>query len=115
MYYFVIGTIITVALLLSVCSYLRSVEAREDMLVALRRENTQLIRDKLSLEEKNMRLLDENYALEQQLRRARAKQSIRETNSDDIIAALQAECRRKDNIINQKWMIAKGTYEAAKR
>ena len=113
--YIAIVTIGTVVALLAICSYMKSVEAHEAMLVALRRENTLLLRDKLSLEKKNMQLREENNALEQQLRKARAKQSIRENYSADVIAALQAEIRRKDKIIDQKWMIAKGTYEAAKR
>ena len=97
--------------LIAVYNYIKSVASRDAMLVALRRENTQLLHDKLSLERTNMQLRDELYIMEQQLKKDRAVRSIRDNNNADLIAALQAECRRKDKIIAQKWQTAKAAVQ----
>ena len=94
-------------ILVAIYNYIKSVAAHEAQLIALRRENTQLLHDKLNLERTNMKLRDELTAMEQQLKKDRAIRSIRDNNNADIIAALQAECRRKDKIIDQKWRTAK--------
>jgi hypothetical protein len=113
MYAIAIGGAVIV--LMTVYNYIKSVAAHEAMLVALRRENTQLLHDKLSLERRNMQLMDERDALAQQLKKDRAIRSIRDNNNADLIAALQAECRRKDKIIAQKWQTAKAAHAAMQR
>lgn len=106
---------VTVFALLAIYNYIKSVVAHEAQLIALRRENTQLLHDKLTLERKNMQLRDELYNAEQMLKKDRAIRSIRDNNNADLIAALQAECRRKDKIIAQKWQTAKTAHAAMQR
>ena len=113
--YIAIGVTVSIAALFAFCAHIKNVAAHEAMLVSLRRENAMLLRDKLNLEKRNMELRDEKTALEQQLRKVSVKQSLRDNDTADYIAALKAEIRRKDKIIDQKWMVAKGTYEAARR
>jgi hypothetical protein len=112
--YVAIFLIVVLVILFAVINYISSVAKHEALLIALRRENAQLMHDKLSLERKNMELRDEKRTLEQQLERARTKLSIRETYNSDVISALQAELRRKDKLINQKWAAAKAVYAAEK-
>lgn len=102
---------VTIFVLVAIYNYIKSVAAHEAQLIALRRENTQLLHDKLSLERANMQLRDEMSELEQLLKKDRAIRSIRDNNNADIIAALQAECRRKDKIIAQKWQTAKAAVQ----
>lgn len=106
---------VTVFALLAIYNYIKSVAAHEAQLIALRRENTQLLHDKLTLERKNMQLRDELRYAEQMLKKDRAIRSIRDNNNADMIAALQAECRRKDKIIEQKWKTAKTAQAAGQR
>ena len=101
--------------LMAIYNYIKSVAAHEAQLIALRRENTQLLHDKLSLERKNMQLRDELRNAEMMLNRDKTIRSIRDNNNADLIAALQAECRRKDKIIAQKWQAAKNAQAAMQR
>lgn len=98
---------VAMLLLIAIYNYIKSVAAHEAQLIALRRENTQLLHDKLTLERKNMQLKDELNAMEQQLKKDKAIRSIRDNNNADLIAALQAELRRKDKMIDQKWRTAR--------
>lgn len=100
-----------VIVLMAVYNYIKSVAAHEAQLIALRRENTKLLHDKLSLERTNMKLRDELRIAEQQLKKDRAIRSIKDNNNADLIAALQAECRRKDKIIAQKWQTARAAIQ----
>ena len=100
---------------LAIYNYIKSVAAHEAQLIALRRENTQLLHDKLNLERKNMQLRDELRSVEQMLNRDKTIRSIRDNNNADLIAALQAEIRRKDKIIAQKWQTAKTAHAAVQR
>ena len=105
---FVIAFIFT---LIALCSYVKSIASREAMLMALRRENAQLLHDKLNLQRRNMMLREELEAREEQLRKARVMQTIRDTNTTDTIAALQAEIRHKDKMLAQKWQTAKAAVQ----
>lgn len=98
---------VSLFILVAIYNYIKSIAAHEAQLIALRRENTQLLHDKLTLERKNMQLRDELSAMEQQLKKDKAIRSIRDNNNADLIAALQAELRRKDKMIDQKWRTAK--------
>lgn len=104
-----IAIFVSVAMLalMAIYNYIKSVAAHEAQLIALRRENTQLLHDKLALERKNMQLRDELTAMEQKLKKDRAIRSIRDNNNAEIIATLQCELRRKDKMIDQKWRTAK--------
>lgn len=98
---------VAVVVMMAIYNYIKSVAAHEAQLIALRRENTQLLHDKLTLERTNMKLRDELNAMEHQLKKDRAIRSIRDNNNAEIIATLQAEIRRKDKVIDQKWRTAK--------
>ena len=100
---------------LAIYNYIKSVATREAQMIALRRENTQLLHDKLTLERKNMQLRDELRNAQQMLNKDRTIRSIRDNNNADMIAALQAEIRRKDKIIAQKWQTAKTAHAAGQR
>ena len=101
--------------LIALCIYVKSIASREAMVAALRRENTQLLRDKLALQHRNMILREELEVREEQLRKARVMQSIKDNNTADLIAGLQAEIRYKDRILAQKWHTAKASYVSAQR
>lgn len=113
--FILVFAIILFVILMTVYNYVKSVSSHEDMLMALRRENTHLTRENWSLAQKNLQLQAEMHELERQLRRARVNQSIRDNNSADMIAQLQAELRMKDKMLAQKWMTAKAAHAAAKR
>ena len=98
--------------LIALCSYVKSIAAREAILMALRRENAQLLHDKLTLQRRNMMLREELEAREEQLRKARVMQSIHDDNTADVIAGLKAEIRHKDKMLAQKWQTAKAVHAA---
>lgn len=93
--------------LMAIYNYIKSVAAHEAQLIALRRENTQLLHDKLSLERTNMQLRDELDNMEKRLNKDKAIHSIRDNNNAEMIAALQTELRRRDKMLDQKWRTAK--------
>ena len=106
-----IAVIVILLALVALCNYIKSIAAREAMLMALRRENTQLLHDKLALQRRNMILREELETREEQLRKARVMQSIRDTDTSDTIAALKAEIRNKDKMLAQKWQTAKAAVQ----
>ena len=107
-----IFVIVILLALIALYNYVKSIAAREAVLMALRRENTQLLHDKLALQRKNMMLRDELEARDEQLRKAKVMQSIRDNNTADMIAAMQAEIRCKDKMLAQKWQTAKAVHAA---
>lgn len=106
-----IAVIVILLALIALYNYIKSIASREAMLMALRRENTQLLHDKLALQRRNMMLREELEAREEQLRKARVMQSIRDTDTADTVAALKAEIRHKDKMLAQKWQTAKAAVQ----
>ena len=105
--YAILITIIFVA----VFDYCKHVVARDAMVKALRRENTQLTHKNLHLEEQNLQLRKENDALERKLNNVETNHHLREEQTADVIAKLNAEIRLKDKMLEQKWKTARAVCE----
>lgn len=103
--------IVIAFILIAAFDYLKCVEARDAMVRALRRENTQLVHKNMALEEYNVALLKKNEALEKQLNKVNTTHLLQEEQAAEVIAKLQAEIRMKDKMLEQKWKTARTACE----
>lgn len=108
---YAIYAIVFTLILITVFDYLKCLNARDEIVKSLRRENTQLVNKNLALDKQVLALKKKNAALEQQLTVEKSYQSFRDNNAADRIAKLEAEIRLKDKMLAQKWQTAKAAYD----
>ena len=104
------GLLITI-ILVAAFDYGKHAISNDAMVRALRRENTQLTHKNMALEEYNLALLKKNDALEKQLNKVKTTHILKDEQTADEIAKLQAEIRLKDKMLEQKWKTARAVCE----
>ena len=108
-----IHAFLAVFLIVTVLDFYKHVVDSDSTAKSLRRENARLIHRNRSLEAQNLQLKEKNDALLREYVQFKLTHTLQDEHTADEIATLQAEIRKKDKMLEQKWKAARAACEAA--